>query len=273
MHDTTTRSAARVAGTGYLSIFFLAILSEFVVRQRLVVPADPVATAANVAGSAGLVRVGIAGYAVIFLLDVAIAWGLYVMFRPAAAQRSLLAAWFRLAYTVFLGVAAVFMFLALQLATGAGYAGMAAAQRNTWLMLTLDAFDYTWLVGLAAFGVHLVLVGRIMVTTGTGPRWLGWVLSVAGAAYVLDTLAHTLLSTYADHADLFLVLVAVPSVVGELAFTVWLLARAGHSGQPVGERRGQPDRRGPDRSVRQVQHLAAQYPAVVGVQDDDALHR
>jgi hypothetical protein len=34
-------------------------------------------------------------------------------------------------------------------------------------------------------------------------------------------------SSYADHADVFLAIVAVPSVVAVLSFAVWLLARAG----------------------------------------------
>jgi hypothetical protein len=56
---------------------------------------------------------------------------------------------------------------------------------------------------------------------------LGVLLAVAGAAYVFDTLANALVSSYADHADVFLAIVAVPSVVAELSFAVWLLARAG----------------------------------------------
>ena len=48
----------------------------------------------------------------------------------------------------------------------------------------------------------------------------------AGAAYVVDTGAHSLLSNYSDYAAGFTVMVAVPSVIGEGWFGVWLLARA-----------------------------------------------
>jgi hypothetical protein len=40
---------------------------------------------------------------------------------------------------------------------------------------------------------------------------LGVLLAVAGAAYVFDTLANALVSSYADHADVFLAIVAVPA--------------------------------------------------------------
>ena len=50
---------------------------------------------------------------------------------------------------------------------------------------------------------------------------------MAGAAYVLDTAANALVSSYADYETVFLLIVAVPSVVAELVFAVWLLARGG----------------------------------------------
>jgi hypothetical protein len=53
------------------------------------------------------------------------------------------------------------------------------------------------------------------------------VLVVAGAAYITDTVANALLANYDDFETLFLIIVAVPSVVGELWLGLWLLLRAG----------------------------------------------
>jgi hypothetical protein len=129
------------------------------------------------------------------VLDVAIAWALSVVFRPAGRRRSLLAAWFRLTYTAFLGVAVVFLFLALQLAIGSGYLeAYGTDQLSAGVMLALEAINVTWLIGLACFGVHLVLIGRMIIDTGIAPRLLGLLLSVAGSAYLVDTFAHALLS-------------------------------------------------------------------------------
>lgn len=61
-----------------------------------------------------------------------------------------------------------------------------------------------------------------LLTRADQPRMLAAVLAVAGLAYILDTLAHVLLTDYAAYADLFLAIVAVPSILGELALTVWL---------------------------------------------------
>jgi Domain of unknown function (DUF4386) len=50
---------------------------------------------------------------------------------------------------------------------------------------------------------------------------------VSGTAYVTDTVAHALLANYADYQTVFLVIVAVPSLIGELWFALWLLLRGG----------------------------------------------
>jgi len=65
------------------------------------------------------------------------------------------------------------------------------------------------------------------------PRWIGFLLVVAGIAYVVDTLANALLADYADVETVFLVIVAVPSLIGEFSFAVWLLMRGGKDEGPA----------------------------------------
>ena len=223
--DTTRRSAALWAGLGYAALFILAIFANFGVRTRLVDPDDPAATVGNLAANESLVRLSMAAFALVFVIDIVVAWALHVVLRPEGRQRSLLAAWFRVGYAVLLGVAVTFMFLALELAT-TDSAALDAAAREAGVMLALGAFDITWLVGLLAFGAHLIVVGRIMLTWRGGPRLLGGVLVIAGAAYFTDSVAHLVLVDYARYADVLVMMVAIPSVVAELWFTFWLLTKA-----------------------------------------------
>ena len=228
LSETSPRTAARIAGIGYLIIFVLAIFANFVVREELIDPDDAAATFANIADSAFLFRAGMVGFLAVFIVDVVIAWALYVLFKTVSKQLSLLTAWFRLVYTVFLGVALIFFFVVLDLVSGADYLMVfEQGQLDAQVMLLLSAFNYAWLIGLAGFGIHLMLIGYLMLASGSAPRVLGILLAVAGAAYVIDTLANALLSNYAEYETVFLVIVAVPSVVGELAFTVWLLRKGG----------------------------------------------
>ncbi|HSF86096.1 MAG TPA: DUF4386 domain-containing protein [Acidimicrobiia bacterium] len=228
MTETTPRKAAVIAGIGYVALFVLAIFANFFVREGLVVAGDAGATFENIAESESLFRAGMAAFLIIFLLDIVVAWALHIVFRTVDRTTSLLAAWFRIVYTVFLGVAAVFLFAAAHLVGDSPVLdGLAAEQLATPVALLMDAFNYTWLIGLAAFGVHLAILGAMILRSLIASRFLGVMLIAAGAAYMMDTFAHALIANYAAYADAILVVVATTAVIAEFAFMIWLFRSAG----------------------------------------------
>ncbi|MCV2393106.1 DUF4386 domain-containing protein [Actinotalea sp. M2MS4P-6] len=216
--------AARVAGIGYLVIYALAIIANFGVIDRFVVAGDAAATTANLAGSLGMVRVGFLAFLVVFVADVVVAWALNVVFRGVNRDLSLLAAWSRLTYTVFLGVGLVFYLDAMRLLGDSGYAEAFTAEGlEARVALAMESFNDTWLIGLAVFGVHLLLLGVLVLRSGLASRVMAWLLLAAGAAYLLDTVLHSVLPGYPAIASLMLAVVAVPSMVGEGWMALWLL--------------------------------------------------
>ena len=90
-------------------------------------------------------------------------------------------------------------------------------------MLLLKAFNNTWLIGLIFFGLHLFVLGYLIVKSGIVPRILGILLIVASLGYLTDSFANILLPNYAGYKEMFLLIVAVPGVIGELSFSLWLL--------------------------------------------------
>ncbi|MGD2042562.1 MAG: DUF4386 domain-containing protein [Acidimicrobiia bacterium] len=226
------RRYAIVAGVGYVALFVLGIFANFFVREGLIVGGDAAQTAANILESEGLFRVGMVSFLAIFVIDVVVAWALYVLFQKVNPSVSLMTAWFRIVYTVFLGVAVIFFYQALQLLSGSEFLSVFdAGQLEAQALLAADTFNSTWLIGLLVFGVHLVLLGWLVVKS-SAPRILGYVLMVAGLAYMADTIAHTVLANYVDYENLFLVIVAVPSVIAEGWMGLWLLVKGGRS-QPT----------------------------------------
>lgn len=226
--NLSVRAHSLIAGVGYVLLFVLAIFANFIVREGLIVAGDASTTVSNIADSEGLFRVGMVAFLAIFLIDVVVAWALYMVFRTVNHSLSLVAAWFRIVYTVFLGVGLVFFFQALQLISGDGFLSVVPVeQTNAQALVALDTFNATWLVGLAAFGIHLIVLGGMVIKSGVAPRALGVVLAVAGVAYVLDTVAHTLLGNYADYESVFLMIVLIPSVLAEGWFGLWLLIKGG----------------------------------------------
>jgi Domain of unknown function (DUF4386) len=220
----SARGYAVIAGVGYVVLFVLGIFANFFVREGLVVGGDAAQSAANILESESLFRWGMVSFLAIFVIDVVVAWALYVLFKRVSQELSLVTAWFRIVYTVFLGVAVIFLYQALQLISGASFLTVFdTGQLEAQALVALDTFNSTWLIGLLAFGVHLVLLGWLLVRSHAAPRLLGYVLMVAGAAYVADTTAHTLLSNYVDHETVFLAIVAIPSVIAEGWMALWLL--------------------------------------------------
>jgi hypothetical protein len=222
--DITLPNVARIAGVGYLIIFFSGIYANFFVLENLIVPGDAVATANNLAANEMLFRFGMLSFVIMVIFDLVLAWALYVLFRPVNQSLSLFAAWLRLVNGAIFAVALYQLFSVLPLLSGAAYlqvftAGQLALQE----MLLLNAFNNTWLIGLIFFGLHLFVLGYLIVKSGIVPRLLGALLIIASLGYLTDSFANILLVNYADYKEIFLLIVAVPGVIGELSFSLWLL--------------------------------------------------
>lgn len=216
--------AARIAGVSYILIYALAIFANFLVVEAMVVSDNAAATVANITESMGMFRLGLVAFLVVFLLDVVVSWALYVVFRKVDRDVALVTAWFRLTYTMFLGAGLAYFFEVVQLLGNANYmAALSTEQIHADVMVALGSFEATWLIGLAAFGIHLILLGRLALRSGWVPRLMAWLLMAAGVAYAVDTAAHGLLSDYESYASLFLAIVAIPSLIGEGWLGLWLL--------------------------------------------------
>jgi len=224
--DPSPRLYARVAGMAYLVIIVTGIFAEFFVRSNLIVPGDAAATARNIAASEILFRTGIAGEFLMLLGDVLVAGALYVVFRGFSRNLALLAAFFRLAQAAVLGVNLLNTYVPLLLLADGGYlTAFQPEQLNALVLLALEAHSFGYLIGLVFFGVHCMILGYLVVKSAYVPRILGVLLVIAGVGYLVDSFGRTLLPTYDDHANLFLVIVFVPAFVAEVSFCLWLLLK------------------------------------------------
>jgi hypothetical protein len=84
--------------------------------------------------------------------------------------------------------------------------------------LLLHTFRSDYSFGLILFGIHLVLVGFLIVRSGYIPWWLGVILIVNGLGWVSDSVQPYL---YPDANTGFVFV----TFFGELIFMLWLLIR------------------------------------------------
>lgn len=198
------RKLSIIAGVSYLIIFFAAIFANFFVLGAIL--EDPLET---VQQHYTMVSFGILAFIITVVFDVVVAWALYELYKKH--HLSGLSTLFRMMHAAIMGVAIFALPLALASTT---------AQE---ILRQVDIFNIIWLIGLFFFGIHLILLGKILGK----PKFIAVFLFIAGIMYMVDTTAHFVLPDYEAYASIFLALVAIPSILGEMAFTVWLLVRGG----------------------------------------------
>jgi hypothetical protein len=217
--DPSIRQVGLIAGVGILAMAALSGFGIFYVGEGLMTQGDAARTVEDIAASDGLFRWGTASLYAVVVLDVVVAWALFWFFSPVSSGIARLAAWFRLAY------AGVFMLAIGQLAgipdlvASDQYSGVFTAEQiQGQTLLKTDAFDDLWMAGLILFGIHLALVGYLAYRSGYIPKVLGVLLIIAGAGYVFDSVASTVLASPPGS-------VATVTFLGEFLLALWLVAR------------------------------------------------
>ena len=217
---------ARIAGIGYLVIFISGIFANFVILEGLVVTGDGKATFNNIVENGIKFRTGILSFNLMVVFDVVLTWALYVLFKSVNKNLSLFASWFRLVNCAIFSVALFHLFDVINVAGDAGYLkNLSEGQLQAQVMMSLNAFNYTWLVGLVFFGIHLFALGYLIIKSNFVADFIGILLMVAAAGYLVDSFAQFLMPNYADYKSVFSMVVLIPGVVGELSLTLWLLVK------------------------------------------------
>jgi hypothetical protein len=153
------------------------------------------------------------------ILDVVVAWALYVLLKPVNKSLSLLAAWFRIVYAAIFVSALNNLLIVLQLLNGSDYLkAFETNQLHAQVMLSLNAFTDGWNIGLAIFGLHLLVAGYLVFKSGYLPKFLGILVVIAGLGYLIDNLGKLLSPNYN-------VTIAMFTFIGEVLLIFWLLWR------------------------------------------------
>jgi hypothetical protein len=200
----SARTFALIAGVSYWIIFFAAIFANFYVLESLAT--DPLTT---VQQNHALVRAGIVAFMITVAFDVIVAWALYELFKEHPL--SVLSTLFRMMHAAIMGVA-IFALPAVF-----------ALNNSEEILKQVNSFNTIWLIGLFFFGIHIILLGKII----TKPKIIVFFLIFAGIMYMIDTAAHFSFPEYEAYASIFLVLVAIPGIFGEMSFAIWLLIKGG----------------------------------------------
>ena len=217
--EISLNNSAIIAGIGLLLMAILAPIANFAIIQGLIDPNDAAKTVSNISESNGLFRLGICLFMIVALLDIIVAWALYIYLTPVNKQLSLLTAWLRIIYATILGVVLINLINVLQLINGADYlTGFSIAQIQAQVMLSLNIFTHGWEFGLIIFGFHLLLLGYLILKAGYMRRILGILIILAAFGYLIDGFGKLLSADYSISISIF-------TFVGEVILIFWLLIK------------------------------------------------
>ncbi|EMA46684.1 DUF4386 domain-containing protein [Halococcus saccharolyticus] len=226
------KTIARLTGLLYLLIFITAGFSEGFVRATLIVPGDATATAANIAASEGLFRLGFISDLIAFSADAVVAVLLYVLLRPVSKTLALVAASLRLiAHPAIASINMLNLYIGLELLSGAEYlSAFGTEQLHAFALLFFTAHSYGYLIGGIFFGLHLLVLGYLIYQSELFPVVLGGLVVLAGFGYLLESFTFFLIPTYEPMAS---TIVVVTAIIGEMALALYLVVKGVRSQEPA----------------------------------------
>lgn len=213
------KQKARIAGVFYLLIFVCAGFAEGYVRTGVLIPGDPSVTAQNILASEGIFRLGFASDLLAFVFDAIVAVLLYVILKPVSKTLSLMAVAFRLiAHPAIGSLNLLNHYAALTVLDGS----FEIAQPETFSLFFLDLHSTGYLIAGIFFGVHLLILGYLVIKSELFPKVLGWLLGIAAFGYLIESFGSFL---HPAQSEIYTMIVTITAVIGEISFTLWLLVK------------------------------------------------
>ena len=214
---TSVQRTARTAGVLYLILAVCGGFAEFFVRQSLVVAGDAAATAANILGAQPLFRLGIVAELVGQVAFVLLVLALYRVLEPVGRNLARVMVAFVLVAVTITALNMLNQFAALHVLTGGtGLASFDPVQQQALAMMFLDLHQAGYLIAQVFFGLWLLPLGLLIYRSGFLPKFIGVLLMLATAGYVVDVATFFL-------APGFGLVLSEFTFVGELALMLWLL--------------------------------------------------
>ena len=122
--------------------------------------------------------------------DVVMAWALYVLLQPINRALAMLRSVLQLVYAAAWLAALSNLGLIYRLIAVPAYARhTSAAGLPSQIAGLLGAYHSGWGLSLILFGLHLVVTGWLIARSSYLPRWIGWLLFVAGWAWVVNSVS------------------------------------------------------------------------------------
>ena len=167
----------------------------------------------NVTENIELYKLMLSGILLIIMLDLFIYWTLYQYFKNDDNILAFFSLIFRIIYTVLFCIATYYLTLNLE------------SNSNEIVLENYESFDNMWALGLIFFGIHLLIIGRLMKLHQLIPLILWCLTFFAGFSYIVVYSIKIIFPELNELTETLNVILAVPMALGELGLAVWLIVK------------------------------------------------
>ena len=206
---------ARLAGVWYLVLAISGIFGFMVFHPQIFVTDDASKTLNNLINLGSISRLRLLFELVIIVSQALAAIYFYKLFYDINKWAATTLGIWGTVNSVVIMVSAISMSSAISIAT----ASSPTFQEKTILIQLLGEISTNaWMVGGLFFGLWLIPMGYIVISSGRMPMWLGRILIIGGIGYLLQTFIKSIgvQSSYLD-------MLVIPATVGELWMVGYLL--------------------------------------------------
>lgn len=207
----SVQHTAKIAGWLYLSLIPLGLLGIIYVPASLIVAGDVASTITNILEHELLFRLGIVSAFLVQLVNIFVVYYLYKLLKPVNKTHALLMAVFLLLAVPITLVNELFNFAVLDLLNS-------AEPSHQLVSLFLKLHQHGIFVAQIFWGLWLLPMGYLVFKSGFLPKFIGILLMLGGAGYLVDCVTHFLLSDIGFTLSEF-------TFVGELLLPLWLVVK------------------------------------------------
>lgn len=210
---SSDKKTARIAGLLYLLVAVFAGFAQ-ATRINIITPGDAAATFQHISASGMLFRLTIVSDLVGQFAHVFLVLVLYALFRAVDKKQAFWMAVLALLPVPIAMLNQLNLFAVLQLTGAAGVSS--AMDPASQALFYLGLFKFGVAIAAIFWGLWLFPLAYLVIKSGFLPKFVGILLLISGAGYVVDSFAQILLADYKLG-------IAAYTFFGEVVFLLWLL--------------------------------------------------
>lgn len=207
-------STARIAGVWYLMLAITGMVGFLLLHSRIYVTDDPSKTLANLAEHETLARMRLLFEFLIVVSQALAAVWFYKLFKDI----NHVAAWALAAWGMMNAGAIMISAMAMGGAIEVANSTQALSEKIITIQIFIQFIKNAWGVGSLFFGLWLIPMGYIVVSSQRMPVWLGRVLILGGVGYLSSTFIN-----YMGVHGAWVGMLTIPATVGEFWMISYLL--------------------------------------------------